>query len=145
MSSITPSFTLGCYWIIWATSWEKLFLPYPNDKGTDQPAHPCSPISAFVVRYLDSIISKQKLVFVAEQAGLCLTWSQTPKTGFLVTWLILSMLFHNFVKFSLWNVMAAITMSIDAHLTWLRNSTKSFVNEPRQANLCLRAFRHDKF
>ena len=32
------------------------FLPYTNNKGTDQPAHPHSLISTFVVRYLDSII-----------------------------------------------------------------------------------------
>ena len=25
--------------IIWAPSWEKLFLPYANNKGTHQPAH----------------------------------------------------------------------------------------------------------
>ena len=35
--------------IIWATSWENLFLPYANNKGADQPAHPHSLISAFVV------------------------------------------------------------------------------------------------
>ena len=40
----------------WATSWENLFMPYANSKGTDQPAHPRSLISAFVVRCLDSII-----------------------------------------------------------------------------------------
>ena len=34
----------------------KLFLPYANNKGADKPAHPCSLISAFVVRCLDSII-----------------------------------------------------------------------------------------
>ena len=53
-------------------------------------------ISAFVVRCLDSIIpilaldeiSRPKLVTVAEQAGLSLNWSQTLKTGFLVTWLV---------------------------------------------------------
>ena len=27
---------------------------------------------------------------MAAQAGLCLTWPQTPKAGFLVTWLICS-------------------------------------------------------
>ena len=56
-------------------------------------------ISGFAVRYLDSIIpipakfklSRLKLVSVAEQAGLSLTWSKLPKTGFLVTWLILFM------------------------------------------------------
>ena len=67
-------------------------LPYANNKGADQPAHPGSLISTFVIRCLDSIIP---LVFVAEvsslniasmtvQAGLSLPWSQTPKTGFLV-------------------------------------------------------------
>ena len=33
-----------------------LLLPYANSKGTDQPAHPRSLISTFVVRCLDSII-----------------------------------------------------------------------------------------
>ena len=31
-------------------------MPYVNNKGADQPAHPRSLISAFVVRCLDSII-----------------------------------------------------------------------------------------
>ena len=52
-----------------------------------------SEISTFVVRCLDSIvslvsisdISRLLLASVAEQAGLNLIWSQTPKTGFLVT------------------------------------------------------------
>ena len=36
---------------------EKMCLmPYANNKGADQPAHPRSLICAFVVRYLDSII-----------------------------------------------------------------------------------------
>ena len=42
--------------IKWASSWENLFLPYANNKGADQPAHPRSLISTFVVSYLDSII-----------------------------------------------------------------------------------------
>ena len=74
---------------------ENLFIPYANNKGADQPAHPRSLISIFIVRCLASIIpvitmykiSRLKLASVAEQAGLSLTWSQTPKTGFLVTWL----------------------------------------------------------
>ena len=37
---------------------EKMCLmSYANNKGADQPAHPCSLISAFVVRCLDSVIS----------------------------------------------------------------------------------------
>ena len=39
----------------WASSWENLFLPYANNKGADQPVHPRSLISAFVVCCLDSI------------------------------------------------------------------------------------------
>ena len=71
-------------------------MPYANNKGADQPAHPRSLINTFVVRCLDSIIplvsisavSSLHKASVAAQAGLCLTWSQTPKTGFLMTWLI---------------------------------------------------------
>ena len=81
---------------IWATSWEKLFMPYANNKGADQPAHLRSLISAFTVRCLDSIkpllviskLSRLSLTSVAEQAGLSLTWSQTPKTVYIVTRLI---------------------------------------------------------
>ena len=43
--------------VTWATSWENLFMPYANNKGTDQPAHQRSLISTFVVRCLDSIIT----------------------------------------------------------------------------------------
>ena len=32
------------------------FIPYANNKGADQPAHPCSLICAFVVRCLDNIM-----------------------------------------------------------------------------------------
>ena len=41
---------------IWALLWQNLFMPYANNKGADQPAHPRSLISPFVVRYFDSII-----------------------------------------------------------------------------------------
>ena len=74
----------------------KPVLPYANNKGADQPAHPRSLISTFVVRCLDSVIplvsitkiSSLYLASVADQAGLSLPWSQTQKTGFLVTRLI---------------------------------------------------------
>ena len=82
--------------LIWATSWENLLMPYANIKGADQPAHPRSLISAFVVCCLDSIIplvsvsemSSLYLASVPEQVGLSLPLSQIPKTGFLIMWLI---------------------------------------------------------
>ena len=70
----------------WATSWENLFCPMRTTKAR---------ISTFVVRCLDSIhvipqisiseISSLYIASVAAQAGLCLTRSQSPKTGFLVS------------------------------------------------------------
>ena len=62
-------------------------MPYANNKGADQPVHLCSLISTFVVRCLDSImpilakpeITILKLASEAEQAGLSLPWSPTPK------------------------------------------------------------------
>ena len=61
-------------------------MPYANNKGAD----PRSLISTFVVCCLDSIvplvsiseISSLYLASVAEQAGFCLTWSQTPEDRF---------------------------------------------------------------
>ena len=35
--------------IVWATSWENLFMPYANNRGTDQLEHLHSLISTFVV------------------------------------------------------------------------------------------------
>ena len=74
----------------------KLDLPYANNKGANEPAHPLSLISAFVIHCRDSIIplvsifkiSSLYLVSEAVQAGLSLTWSQTSKTYFLMTRLI---------------------------------------------------------
>ena len=71
-------------------------ISYANNKGADQPAHPRSLISAFVVRCLDSLMSLVSvtkfqnflLASVAEQAGLSLTASEPPpprKTCFLMT------------------------------------------------------------
>ena len=41
---------------VWVSSRENLFMPYANNKGTDQPAHSRSLISTFIVHYLDSSI-----------------------------------------------------------------------------------------
>ena len=64
-------------------------MSHANNKGVDQPAHPRSLITAFVVHCLDSIsldaiaeISRLYLASVAAQAGLCLAWSETPEDTF---------------------------------------------------------------
>ena len=65
-------------------------MSYANNKGADQPAHPRSLISAFVVRCLDSVmsivsvtkLSSLLLASVAEQASLNPTWSETPENMF---------------------------------------------------------------
>ena len=65
-------------------------MSYANNKDADQPAHPRSLISAFVVRCLDSVmslvsvikISSLLLASVVEQASLSLTWSETPEDTF---------------------------------------------------------------
>ena len=61
-------------------------MSYANNKGADQPAHPRSLISAFVVRCLDSIIS---VVSIAEISRLVCVWPgrKLPKTRFVMSWL----------------------------------------------------------
>ena len=65
-------------------------MPYANNKGADQPVHPRNLISAFIVRFLDSIIatdvrskiSRLLLASVAEQTGLSVTWLHTFENRF---------------------------------------------------------------
>ena len=107
---------------IWATSWENLFVPYANNKGTDQPVHPRSLISAFVVCCLDSLIplvsisgiSSLYLAPEAEQAGLSLPWSQTPKTGFLMMRLILK-----------WHIFNNFFIPFDTNFKWFQNTNNA--------------------
>ena len=47
---------LKSYWKYEPHHDKNLLLPYVNNLGADQPAQPGSLISAFVVRFLDSII-----------------------------------------------------------------------------------------
>ena len=41
-------FVRCCFIKIWTTPWENLFMPYANNKGTDQPGHPRSLISTLL-------------------------------------------------------------------------------------------------
>ena len=109
---------------IWATSRENLFLPYANSKGADQLAQPGSLISAFVIRCLDSTLynicsfymqNLKPLASLYSWVGdLSLTWSEIPKTDFLMTWLIWSV--HNvniyfdyrLSKQTLWNSISVL-------------------------------------
>ena len=64
-----------------------------EQKGANQPAHPLSLISAFIICCFDSIIPLVSISEISgiyldsedEQAGLSLTWPQAPKTGFRMT------------------------------------------------------------
>ena len=66
---------------------------FANNKGVDHPAHMRSLISTFVVCLTESIMSRHSpreismfwLVYVAEQANLNITLSDSPKTGFVMT------------------------------------------------------------
>ena len=124
--------------IIWAASWQKLFLAYANDKGADQPAHPRSLISTFVVRCLDSIISlvsiseipRLQLASVAEQAGLSLF--ENPEDRFsrdeahLSFWLFLCIFV---ITYNVVNVVQCNVFMYTTHLI-----------EPRHEKTCLREF-----
>ena len=86
--SVMPGRLLCCFLIKNVKRATSLFLPYANNKGADQPAHPRSLISTFVVCCLDSVIPHLAIaeisrLYLISEADL--TWSQTPKAGFLVT------------------------------------------------------------
>ena len=67
----------------------KCVLCHANSKGADQPVHPRSLISAFVVHCLESILSLDSIAEISRLAGfcgcagrLCLAWSETPEDTF---------------------------------------------------------------
>ena len=94
----------------WLFQVEVLYYPGSRNKGADQTARMRRLICVFVVAYdinrlshdvariipllANPKISRPYIASEAEQRGLSLTWSETPKTGFLVTWLISK--FHHF-------------------------------------------------
>ena len=70
---------------------------FANNTGADQPAYPCSLTSAFAISFLESIVSRLATrefsnslpVCVAEESGLILPFSKTPKTGFVARVILL--------------------------------------------------------
>ena len=77
----------------WASTQDNLSSGVVNNKGTDQSAHPRSLISAFAIRYLESIISKLTTIKVLNfLTSLCSWWDwyyslfiEIQKTGCVVT------------------------------------------------------------
>ena len=77
----------------WVSRREKLSSRFADNKGVDQPAHPHRLISAFDIRFLESVIPKLAtsefliiyLVSVSEETGFSLALSETPKTGFVAS------------------------------------------------------------
>ena len=63
--------------IIWATSWENLFMPYANNKGADQPVHPHSLVSAFFIHCMDGIIPLLAIAKISrpQLVCICTVWS----------------------------------------------------------------------
>ena len=70
-----------------------MFMQYASNKGTDQPAQSDQHLyfslpGQYTCNTSSSYIRNFNLASVAVQAGLCHIWSQTLKTGFLMTRLI---------------------------------------------------------
>ena len=91
--AVVGSAVCDCGKIICARREKTYLLWFANNKGADHPAHPRSLVSAFVTRVLQRILSRLAmseilifwLVSVAEENGLSLALSETPKIGFLAT------------------------------------------------------------
>ena len=105
--SITPSYSIHDGFLSFGPRREKTCLrEFANNTGADQPAHPRSLISTFVIRFMESIICKLAtdenssfyLVSVGEETDLKLALTETPKTGFLSTRPILPALIFIFIK-----------------------------------------------
>ena len=109
-----------------------------NNTGADQPSHRHRLIRAFVIRFLESIISKLatgeisnfSLASVAEKSGLKLALSETPKTGFLATRPIFIVMLISTVHTKLCfydNGLAVIKLMLLKHSTLNRVHTGKFV------------------
>ena len=94
MYTLTPVENVYMLLIKWASTRENLSSGVANNTGADQPAHPCSLLSASVSRLFESIISRLDTteisvflrVSVAEETGLSLALSEAPKACFGATW-----------------------------------------------------------
>ena len=82
-------FASNWIWFRWTSKRGTMPIRHAINKGADQPAHPRSLISAFVIPYLGSCTTWftrnfkaiASIVFVSEKAGLSLTRPDTLNTG----------------------------------------------------------------
>ena len=84
------------------------------NKGADQLCSNCTADQRLCFRYTDSTIPLLQIAKTSSlwsfsesaQVGLCQTWSETPKTGFLASQLIYR--YDGFLGHSLWTIFPAI-------------------------------------
>ena len=121
-------------------------------EDSDQPGHPPSLIRGFAVRMkkdwvLNSYpLSAQRRLWwdwADAQVDLSLRWAHSHFAGFVMRRLNSACL--------LVTLHSIVSVSFPTHASTNKTRHKTFesstnpLHEPRQANLCLRAFRHDKF
>ena len=107
---------------------EKLSSRFGNDIDADQPAHPGRLISAFVIRFLESLISKLAsseipifyLVSVSKETGLSVALTKTPKTGFVTS----RPIFSGLTNYSVFE--ALLVLLLDSGF-YLQNGAISFL------------------
>ena len=100
---------------------------------SDQHLYCSLPLDSMIPILAQSKISRLQLVSVAEQAGLCLPWSQTPKTGFLMTGLIYDWVFVKALK----------SIPLYEYLSY-SSEQRLTLFEPRHEKTCLRGLRPGK-
>ena len=130
----------------WAPSWQNLFIHYANNKDADQPAHPHSLISTFIVRCLDSTNYTSTCYFQSFKtlASLC-SWAGRFES-YLVT--------NSWRRDSSWHgsnrVLYTLSFFLVCNLfcreenfmkTESRKLHTSVSTEPRHEKTCLRGFR----
>ena len=114
---------------IWATSWENMFMIYANDKGADQPAHPRSLISTFVVRCLESIIpllTISKYWRLKLNRPVCVLTGRKPRRRFC----------HEAANFSSLSTTLILSLTLSDLMTLWRAAIRPTAWRNQQKDLC---------
>ena len=128
----------------WLQQVEALYYPGSENKGADQTAQMRRLTCAFVVR----IWHKQVFSWCGSNGSITTVWnvqwntaSTMLQTDINVEWLWHWILFWRFIK----RPLSHVSMAFQSYQRWRIKAFEQKQSEPRQANLCLRAFRHNKF